>query len=646
MCGICGKVYYDRSRPAQREGLAKMCYTLLHRGPDEQRVVTRGQVGLASARLAIIDVEGGHQPLSNEDGTVWIAYNGEVYNFPQLRAQLQRAGHRFATDSDTETLVHLYEERGDDFVCSLNGMFALAIWDEREQRLVLARDHLGIKPLYYAQLTDRLVFGSEIKALLADGIDNEIDPLALHDYLSLNYVPGPRTIFSTVRKLLPGHILTFEAASQTLAERPRMDIRRFWDLPRPEARTPRLRSSGDLEKSLLTLLREAVHDQMISDVPIGAFLSGGLDSSIVVALMSEVSDRPVQTFSVGFQEQSYNELPYARIVAERFNTDHHELVLEPGAHEVVTAMIDYFDEPFADWSAVAVYAVSQLAARHVKVALSGDGGDEVFGGYYTYQADKLAAYYRRLPKFLGASLIPGLVDLIPVSDRKVSLEFKLKRFVHGGSLPPLAAHFAWKDFLSEEMKARLYSPGSLDGVQLRPSVATMQEYYDAYPTPDLINRLLYVDTKAQLVDDMLTKVDRMSMAHSLEVRVPLLDLRLVEFMACLPGDLKVRHLELKYLLKRVAAGLLPEEILRRPKAGFHVPIPRWIKTDLGELIDERLAPRAVADQGLFNPSMVTEMLEAHRRGRRDHSRNIWNLLIFSLWYERYVGQPALVSTNR
>lgn len=642
MCGICGKVYHDAGRPVEREALATMCDTLLHRGPDEQGVFVRGQAGIGSTRLSIIDVEGGHQPMSNEDGTVWIAFNGEVYNYPQLRERLQRAGHRFATNSDTETIVHLYEEQGDDFVRSLNGMFALAVWDERKQRLVLARDHLGVKPLFYAELPDRLVFGSEIKALLADGIDRGIDPIALHDYLSLNYVPGPRTIFAAVRKLLPGHILTFEAASQQVT------IKKFWDLPQPQPTESRLGVSGDPEETLLSLLREAVHDQMISDVPIGAFLSGGLDSSVVVALMTEVSDQPVRTFSVGFQERSYNELPYARIVADRFNTDHHELVMAPGAHDIVTSIIDYFDEPFADWSAVAVYAVSELASRHVKVALSGDGGDEVFGGYYTYQADKLAAYYRRLPKSIGAAMLPRLVDMIPASDRKVSLDFKLKRFVHGASLPPLPAHFAWKDFLSEEMKARLYSPmdGARGGGPLRPSVTVMQEYYDGYPTKDLINRLLYVDTKAQLVDDMLTKVDRMSMAHSLEVRVPLLDVRLVEFMACLPADLKVRRLELKYLLKRVAARLLPPEILRRPKAGFHVPIPRWIKTDLAGLIGERLAPQVVTEQGFFDARVVTEMLDAHRRGRRDHSRNIWNLLIFSLWYERYVSGAATATVDR
>lgn len=639
MCGICGQVYYDSQRPVEPETLAAMCQTILHRGPDSQGQYVKGPVGLGSTRLSIIDVEGGRMPISNEDGTIWIVYNGEVYNFPQLRERLERAGHCFATHSDTETIVHLYEQEGDDFVHYLNGMFALAIWDERRQRLILARDQVGIKPLFYAELDDRLVFGSEIKAMLPAGLERRIDPLGLHDYLSLNYVPGPRTMFAAIRKLLPGHMLIFEAGSRQVT------VKQYWDLPRPEAGSGPVKVSDDLENDLLDLLRQIVHDQMISDVPIGAFLSGGIDSSLVVALMSEASGQPVRTFSVGFEEESYSELPYARLIAERFKTNHHELIIKPRAHEVITAMADYFDEPFADSSAVAVYAVSDLAASHLKVVLSGDGGDEVFGGYYTYQADKLAALYRRLPRVIGAGLLPRLVDMLPTSHGKVSLDFKLKRFMAGGSLPPLPAHFAWKAFFSEEMKTELYRSANGNGYNspLRPSVALLQKYYDHYPAEDLINRLLYVDFKVQLVDDMLTKVDRMSMAHSLEVRVPLLDLRLVEFMARLPSDLKVRRLTLKYLLKRVAARVLPREILQRPKAGFHVPIPLWIKTDLKDMVDDYLSPRAIAEQGFFEPQVVQAMLEVHRRGRRDHSRNIWNLLMFSLWYERYVSQPAPIT---
>jgi asparagine synthase (glutamine-hydrolysing) len=626
MCGICGIVYFDRSRDVDQALLGTMCDTIHHRGPDQQGFYVNGPVGLGSVRLSIIDVAGGKMPISNEDGNVWIVYNGEVYNFPALRDRLERAGHRFETHTDTEAIVHLYEELGDDFARELNGMFACAMWDERQGRLILARDQMGIKPLYYAELSDRLVFGSEIKAMLDAGIDREIDPIALHDYLSLNYVPGPRTIFKAIKKLPPGHILTYEAATNAIK------ITQYWDVPR--STNGKITISNDLETDLLNLLRDVVRDQLISDVPLGAFLSGGIDSSLVVALMSEVTGQPVKTFSVGFAEKSYNELPYARIVAERFRTDHHEIIFQPDALEAVEAMTKYFDEPFADSSAVPVFAVSELARKHVKVALSGDGGDEVFGGYATYQADKIAALYRRLPRAIGAGIVPQLVNMLPTSEGKVSFDFKAKRFVQGGMLAPLPAHAAWKSFFSEEMKSKLYDIDS-DKRHLRPTVQLLQEHYDAYPGDDIINRLLYVDSKVQLVDDMLVKVDRMSMAHSLEVRVPLLDVRLVEWMAQMPSELKVRGLTLKYLLKRVAARVLPREILERKKAGFSIPIARWIKTDLRPLITQHLSPEAVAAQGFFNSRVVAEMLDDHWSGRRDYSRQIWNLLMFSMWFERY-----------
>lgn len=634
MCGLCGKVYYDPSRPVERSTLVRMCDTIGHRGPDADGFYLNGPVGLGSRRLSIIDVEGGRMPIPNEDETIWIVYNGEIYNFPKLRTLLEQRGHRFATHSDTETIVHLYEEKGDDFARHLNGMFALAIWDDRRKRLVLARDQLGVKPLYYAVLDDRLVFGSEIKCLLADGVDRTIDRVALHDYLSFNYVPGPRSMFAAIRKLPPGHILTFDAATRQVT------VTQYWDLPEPDVSGFRANGRGHLDDELLDLLRQVVRDQMISDVPIGAFLSGGIDSSLVVALMSECSDRSVKTFSLGFQEQSYSELPYARVVAQRFKTEHHELTLEPNAQDLVAAMSEYFDEPFADSSSIAVYAVSKLAADHVKVALSGDGGDELFGGYYTYQADRLASIYRRLPKAISTRFLPWLVDRMPVSDGKASLDFKLRRFMTGGTLAPLQAHYAWKAYFSEDAKMRLYGPLNGHAQELRPSVRLLEQYHDGYHSPDWLNRLLYVDMKVQLVDDMLTKVDRMSMAHSLEVRVPLLDLRLVEFMSQVSSDLKVRRMTLKYLLRRVARRVLPKEIFARKKAGFTVPIASWVKGDLKDMVREHLSPQRLAAQGIFDPHAVEGLLDAHYRGTRNHSHNIWTLLMFSLWYERYALAPA------
>ena len=628
MCGICGKVSVTSDRCIDKQEIAAMCHQLQARGPDDLGVYVDGPVGLGSTRLSIIDLESGHMPLSNEDGSVWIAYNGEVYNAPQLRKQLIASGHVFSTATDTEVIVHLYEEFGDRFTEHLNGMFAVAIWDGRLNRLVLARDHLGIKPLYYYESNDELLFASEVKALLAAGIEREIDRTALHDYLSLNYVPGPRSLLSGVKKLLPGHSLTFDLATK------KSSTHRFWDIPLVQR--PTLPVGMNVEQELLTLLRQVVRDQLISDVPVGAFLSGGIDSSVVVALASEMTTEPLRTFSIGFRERSYDESPYARIVAEKYRTDHHELILEPDPVAIVQDMADYFDEPFADSSAVAVHAVSQLAAEHVKVVLSGDGGDEVFGGYATYQADQLARLYRFLPHTVGSGWIPRLVNQLPTSESKVSLDFKLKRFTNGASLPPLAAHVAWKEFFSESMKSRLYATDRFAGMQnARPTVSLMQDYFDRYDSDDLLNRLLYVDSKVQLVDDMLTKVDRMSMANSLEVRVPLLDVRLVEFMSQLPSSLKVSGMQLKLLLKKIARKLLPASILRRRKAGFHVPIPRWLKTDLREMVGDYLSRSMVERQGFFDPNEVERLLNDHARRRCDYSRNIWNLLMFSLWHERY-----------
>ena len=630
MCGICGQLNLDSSRPVERDVLSRMCQALRHRGPDDSDIFMSGPVALGSTRLAIIDVAGGHMPLSNEDGTIWIAYNGEVYNFPELRKRLQASGHRFATNSDTETIVHLYEDEGEDCFRKLNGMFALALWDGRKQQLVLARDHLGIKPLFYAHLRDRLIFSSEITGLLPAGLPLEVDRVALHDYLSLNYVPGPRTMLEGVRKLQPGHLLVARPGERQI------EVRQYWDFPPQPVNGKRNYSLLALESELLQLLREVVRDTMISDVPVGAFLSGGIDSSLVVALMSEVARGTIKTFSVGFPERSYDESPFAQLVARRFGTDHHELTVRPQVQEVFETITGSFDEPFADNSAVAVYAVSRLAASNVKVVLSGDGGDEVFGGYYTYQADKLAALYRRLPQVLGARLLPSIVEWIPTSFDKASLDFKLKRFIRGAWLPPLPAHYAWKAYLSEEMKASLYG-GNGCRPEFRPTVELLQACYDGYPTEDLINRLIYVDSKIQLSDCMLTKVDRMSMAHSLEVRVPLLDQRLVSFMTALPGEFKVKGLKLKYLLKRVAAKVLPPEILRRPKAGFTIPISRWLASDLRERMMDELSPDRVKRQGFFDPHAVRRMAEDHCRGRRDHGRSLWSMLVMSRWHERHFG---------
>lgn len=619
VCGICGILYPGGN--VERCTVEAMCASLRHRGPDDHGVHVHGPVGLGATRLSIIDIDGGHQPLCNETGAIWAVQNGEIYNYQDLRADLLRRGHRFTTHSDTEVLVHLYEEYGDDFVQRLHGMFAFAIWDAPGRRLLLARDRLGVKPLVYMLHDGRLLWSSEIKAILSTGVPRRVDPLALHDYLSFDYVPGPRTIFDGIYKLQAGHLLIWDGDLQ---------IRRYWDVPGNRGDVSR--DHDALRTHLRGLLEDAVRDAMVSDVPVGAFLSGGLDSSVVVALMSRVAQGPVRTFSVGFRERSYNELPYARMVAARYATDHHEVIVEPHIAEVIHEIVDHFDEPFADSSAVATYYVSEVARQHVKVVLSGDGGDEIFGGYTIYQADRLAHLYRRLPHVLAEGMIPGVVRRLPASEGKMSVDLKARRFVERARLDPLTAHASWRVIFTEEMKERLYADGA---ATRRDSLALLRAHFDGYPGNDLLNRFLYVDTKVSLVDDMLTKVDRMSMANGLEVRVPLLDHRLVEWMSQVPSNLKVRGLDLKYLFKDVARDLLSRKIVDRRKAGFHVPIPGWIKHELRLLIAEQLSPATIARQGVFDPGYVGELLDAHQSGRENYSRNIWGLLIFSLWYDRY-----------
>ncbi len=632
MCGICGQLLLRADGSVDPALIAAMRRRLRHRGPDDTGQFVSGRVGLGVTRLAIIDVEGGHQPVCNEDRTVWAVQNGEIYNYRELRDELVDAGHEFASRSDTEVLVHLYEQHGPSFVGELRGMFALAIWDAERGRLLLARDRLGIKPLFYVEYDGALSFASEIPAILELDMPRRVDPIALHDYLSFDYVPGPRTMFEGVRKLPPGHVLEC---------RHRPKVRKFWDFPRQHEATEPPVLGDELTDGLRSRLESAVRAHLVSDVPVGAFLSGGLDSSIIVALMSRAMGSGVTTFSVGFREHSYNELPYASRVAELCGTDHHELVVEPHIEEVVTELVDCFGEPFADSSAVASYYVSQAASEQAKVVLSGDGGDEVFGGYVIYQADRLARWYRLLPPLVGLRLLPALAGLLPVSDKAMSFDLKARRFSENAARDPARAHGAWRAIFSEEMKAELYSNrhGEAAAAALPSGYASLdalESYFSGYPGGDLLNRLMYLDAKVSLVDDMLTKVDRTSMAHGLEVRVPLLDHQLVEWMALLPSDFKVRRLTLKYLLKQVAETLLPRDIVNRPKSGFHVPLPAWLKGELRPMVEEVLGERAVERQGVFDARYVRSLLDDHYRGRANYSRNIWGLVMFGLWHDRYI----------
>jgi asparagine synthase (glutamine-hydrolysing) len=620
MCGICGILYKDERVP-DFEVLSRMALTLRHRGPDDEGIVVSGRAGIAARRLSIIDVTGGHQPIPNETESIWCASNGEIYNHPELIERLSRRGHHFRTRCDTEAIIHLYEDEGMDFLEHLDGMFALAIWDQERETLVLARDRLGIKPLYYADLGDRLVFGSELKALLAAGIPREIDLNALDAYFTLTYIPAPYSVFRHVRKVPAAHYVKWTRGQP-------IEIKPYWRLPLPETSNTHPEEASE---ELLHLLRAAVRSHMISDVPLGAFLSGGLDSSTVVALMAEYSPRPVKTFSIGFSERSFDETPHARRVAELFGTDHHELTLEPDPLLLAERMGVMYDEPFADSSAIPTWTVAGLAREHVTVALTGDGGDEVFGGYEVYRADALANLYRRIPDAFGTHLLPSLMQRLPATYRKAGIDLKLQRFARSGSLPPADAHLGWRTIVHSDTRERLISSGTHD-IALR----LMRGYFDAVPNGSLLDRALHADTLLGLPDDMLTKVDRATMAVSLEARVPLLDRAVVEFMARLPSDRKVHGWQLKRLLKRSVHGILPDNIVNRKKAGFSIPVSAWLKNDLRGLVQDTLAPHALRDMSFLDPTVVQEIVEQHLNGRVDRGREIWSLLMLALWHREYM----------
>lgn len=628
MCGICGEVSFDPRRPASAERVRRMASRLVHRGPDDEGIEAQGPAALGARRLSIIDLEGGHQPVSNEDGTVWAAQNGEIYNYRELAAELRSRGHRLRTQSDTEVIAHLYEQEGERFAERLDGMFAVAVWDAKRARLLLARDRLGIKPLVYGVLRDeqgpRLAFASELQALLEAAAEAPpLDPEALHHFFSFNYIPAPFTIFEGWRKLLPGHILVFDSG--------RIVTRSYWDLAYPPSGANGHADAGALAEELREELRGAVRRHLVSDVPVGVLLSGGVDSGGLAALAAAETAGRLQTFSVGFREASYNELGQAREVARRFGTDHHEVMVEPRVADLLEELVRLWGEPFADSSAIPLYHVCQLAASHVKVVLAGDGGDEIFAGYETYAAWQAAALYRRVPGPLRDRLIPAVVNRLPVSEKKVSFEYKAKRFVRGAGFGPEEAHYQWKVIFDEEDKAALYAEPLRERLAGARSYDLYRPYYDRVRGASPLNRLLYVDAKIYLPDDILTKADSMSMAHSLEVRPPYLDRRLVEFAASLPPGLKLRGFSKKYLLKRALAPLLPPSTLRARKRGFNVPVARWLRRELRSMVEDTLAPAALAETGLFRPEAVRRLLDEHAAFRHDHSRLIWGLLMFMTW---------------
>jgi asparagine synthase (glutamine-hydrolysing) len=612
MCGICGIATLNGTVDADRVGA--MNGTLVHRGPDSSGQFTDGTVALAARRLSIIDLETGDQPIANEAGTVHVVQNGEIYNYRELRRELERAGHRFRTHGDTEVLAHLYEEHGQRFAEGLRGMFAIAIWDAPRRRLVLARDRFGIKPLYYRDEGGELSFASELRALPR----GEIDLDAVEAFLAFNSIPAPLTIFREARKLPAGHILVWDAG-RTRIER----FARPAPVPADELRND---EEPELVEELRARLRDSVRAHLVSDVPVGVLLSGGVDSALLAALAAEESSEPLRTFSIGFAERSFNELEDARRVASRYGTEHRELVLRPDAALLLPALADAFDEPFADSSALPTYLVSELAASDVKVALSGEGGDELFGGYYTYAADLLANRLGGL-----AQLARPLVERLPTSTAKASLDYKAKRFVRAAHLPPLERHHGWKEIFSPDARAELTGR-----VSAFDPVDVLRARFAETEGADELARLQDVDLGVYLVDDLLVKTDRASMAHSLEARVPYLDTVVTNLALALPTRHKVRGLSKKVLLRKAAAPLLPREIVHGKKRGFSIPAAAWLRGELEPFARETLSPQTLKRQGYFRPDVVQRLLDEHVAGREDRSRQLWGLLAFTLWHQHHV----------
>jgi asparagine synthase (glutamine-hydrolysing) len=607
-----------------------MTDALVHRGPDDEGAYSDEQVVLAMRRLSIIDLATGHQPLSNEDRSVWTVYNGEIFNFPELRRELEAGGHRFSTRSDTEVIVHLYEEAGEGFVHRLNGMFAIALWDTKRRKLVLVRDRLGIKPLHTLEWNGRLYFASEIKALLRTGFPREMDLEALSQFFTFEYIPAPRTIFKGIRKLLPGQMI--------IVQNGRVETRRYWDVRyAAEAQPAESRSEESWAEEIYERLKGAVRRRLISDVPLGVFLSGGIDSSAVTALMAEVSSGPVRSFSIGFQEETFNELPWARVVAERFRTEHTEFVVGPDqVRELVPVLAGCLDEPLADASCIPTYIISKLARRHVTVALAGDGGDELFAGYDTHKAFRLARLYRRVPAFLRKGLVRPIVRRLPASAKRLSFEFKAKKFISGVEHRPEVANILWWGAYGPEEKSQLFSSGLRAALAEEGLFEPVDYWLSSAPADDTLDRICYLDLKLYLQDDLLVKVDRMSMANSLEIRAPFLDYTFVEFAATIPPALKLKGFRSKYILRKMLRRLLPQEILAKKKIGFDIPLGDWIRKGLRDFVLETLRPENLRKHGLFEPRFVARVLDEHFRGRHNHRQLLWPLIIFQSWHDRYL----------
>jgi asparagine synthase (glutamine-hydrolysing) len=625
MCGIAGQVSY--SRRVLVKDISVMIDSLAHRGPDDEGIYISSidakkdhsqvpSIGLGHRRLSIIDLSTGHQPVHNEDKTVWIVFNGEIYNFPVLRKNLRAKGHVFYTSTDTEVILHLYEEFGEDCVKHLRGMFSFAIWDENEKKLFAARDRIGKKPLYYFYNKMDFVFASELKGILTlPLLERSVDRNALLKYLQYGYIPDPSSIFKDVYKLPPGHTLSYVGG--------RVTLKKYWEISFLCSNT---NNEEDVQQELLERLIDSVRVRLISDVPLGAFLSGGVDSATIVALMAHEMTQPVKTFSIGFEEEEFNELPFARKVAERLGTDHHEMIVRPASFDLIDKIIYHFDEPFGDASALPTYYVSKLASNYVKVVLSGDGGDELFAGYDSYAAILDRSKYEKWPKPIRFGL-QKIASLLPAGTYG-------KNFLHNISLPVNERFSDYVSHISTSKHSCLLSKDLRESMNSENCI--FEKSFEAAARYDAVSRLQYVDMKNYLPGDILVKVDRMSMAHSIETRVPLLDQELIQYVNGLPSKYKLNGARRKYIFKKVAERLIPEETIRRRKQGFAVPLKYWFKDELKGFVKQILLESRTAQRGYFDMSYIKKLFVEHDTGRRDYSRILWHLLILELWQRRYL----------
>jgi len=609
-----------------------MCGIISHRGPDDEGHYISGDVALGMRRLSIIDLAHGHQPISNEDETVWVILNGEIYNFQKLRDELESKGHRFRTRTDTEVIVHLYDDVGLECFRRLRGMFALALWDTKRKRLVLGRDRIGEKPLYFRREPHRFLFASELKSLLqADGVPRRLKFAALREYLSLGYVPAPLSMLDGIEKLLPGHYL--------VVDQERIEDHQYWDVPfgQPEKHT----EQEWIERTRSKLL-ETVRMQLVSDVPLGAFLSGGLDSSSIVAAMAQMTGRPVKTYSIGYQGEHsyYNELPYAKVVAQAFGTDHHEIVVRPEVSELLPKLVWHLDEPVADSACLTTYLVSKLARQSVTVILSGVGGDELFGGYRRYLGDSMLRYYRHLPGPLRRKWLPALLARIPQDRHSLWKDYAryAAAFVNSAELDAASRYIEYVTLFPPQTQGNLLIEGATQSGGSAFAISTLRGYFNHCGDPDDLNRIIYADLKTSLADDLLAMTDRMTMAASIECRAPLVDHEMIELASHMPSNLKVRGFQMKYLMKQAVAPWLPREILERKKRGFGAPMGAWLRKDIQPMVSELLSEEATRKRGLFSWPAIQQLLADHSAERKDYTDQLFSLVMLELWLQAFLDR--------